>query len=157
MVTRITNSRFMSLTNNGFSIVELLMATFIFPLLVAGTINAYNSARHIYTVTRQLNEMYIVLSSCPELDRGLVFNSLSSTNNCYPNNVFPAENGGSGTITYTPTLTVTDTASLPPSDPLQPITNSKVIAVSVGWPAPNTSLPPVQLRMLITQSGIGQQ
>jgi prepilin-type N-terminal cleavage/methylation domain-containing protein len=148
---------FMPLTGQGFSIVELLVAIVIFPLLVAGMVGAYNSARHVYAVSRQLNEMYTVLSSCPELDRGLEFDSLSSTNNCYPNNSFPAEDGGNGTIKYTPVLTVTDTGNLPASDPLKSIPDSKVVAVSVGWPTPNTSLPPIQLRMLITRSGIGQQ
>jgi hypothetical protein len=98
-----------------------------------------------------------VLSACPELDRALEFNSLSSTNNCYPNNSFPAENGGNATISYTPTLSVTNTASLPNSDPLSTIPDSKVVSISVGFPAPNSSLPAVQLRMLITRNGIGQQ
>lgn len=157
MIARSKHLHFRPLSSQGFSIVELLVATVIFPLLVAGVVNAYNSARHMYTVTRQLNEMYIVLSSCPEFDRGLEFDSLSNTNNCYPNNTFPAEDGGSGIITYTPVLTVTDTNNLPAGDPLQSIPDSKVVSVSVGWPAPNINLPPIQLRMLITRGGIGQQ
>jgi hypothetical protein len=98
-----------------------------------------------------------VLSACPELDRALEFNSLSSTNNCYPNNSFPAENGGNATISYTPTLSVTNTSSLAASDPLSTIPDSKVVSISVRFPAPNSSRPAVQLRMLITRNGIGQQ
>lgn len=147
----------MNKNDQGFSIVELLVATIIFPLLVIGITTGYNSARHVYQITRQLNEMYIVLSSCPELDRGLEFNSLSSSTNCYPNNTFPAENGGPGTISYSPVLTVTDTSALPGSDPLQAIPDSKIVEENVQWPAPNTGLPSLRVRMLITRNGIGQQ
>ena len=141
----------------GFSIVELLIAIVIFPLLTIGIVSAYNSARHIYQITRQMNQMYIVLSSCPELDRGLEFNSLSSSTNCYPNNTFPAEDGGTGTISYAPTLTVTDTTNLPAADPLQSIPDSKVVEEKVSWPYPNAALPQLRVRMLITRNGIGQQ
>lgn len=147
----------MNKNDQGFSIVELLVATIIFPLLVIGITTGYNSARHVYQITRQLNEMYIVLSSCPELDRGLEFNSLSSSTNCYPNNTFPAENGGPGTISYSPVLTVTDTSALPGSDPLQAVPDSKIVEENVQWPAPNTGLPSLRVRMLITRNGIGQQ
>lgn len=147
----------MNKNTQGFSIVELLVATIIFPLLVIGITTGYNSARHVYQITRQLNEMYIVLSSCPELDRGLEFNSLSSSTNCYPNNTFPAENGGPGTISYSPVLTVTDTSALPLSDPLQSIPDSKIVEEVVEWPAPNSGLPSLRVRMLITRNGIGQQ
>lgn len=147
----------MNKNDQGFSIVELLVATIIFPLLVIGITTGYNSARHVYQITRQLNEMYIVLSSCPELDRGLEFNSLSSSTNCYPNNTFPAENGGPGTISYLPVLTVTNTSALPGSDPLQAIPDSKIVEENVQWPAPNAGLPSLRVRMLITRNGIGQQ
>jgi Tfp pilus assembly protein PilE len=145
------------LTNRGFSIVELLIACVVMPIVIASTVSAYNAAAHIYNVTRQLNEMYAVLSACPELDRALEFSSLTSSNNCYPNNVFSREDGSTATVTYYPVLTLTDTPSLPASDPLQAIPDSKVISVSVGYPSPNSSLPPLQLRMLITRNGIGQQ
>lgn len=141
----------------GFSIVELLIAIVIFPLVVASTVTAYNSISHIYNVSRQLNQIYSVLSACPELDRALEFNSLSSSNNCYPNNVFPREDGSTQTITYAPVVTLTDTTGLSASDPLHTVPDSKVISVSVGYQAPDTSLPPLQLRMLITRNGIGQQ
>lgn len=141
----------------GFSIVEIVIACVIFPLVVASTVIAYNSVSHIYNVSRQLNQMYSVLSACPELDRALEFNSLSSTNNCYPNNVFSREDGSTNTITYSPSVTLTDTAALPTTDPLQTVPDSKVISVSVGYQAPDSNLPPLQLRMLITRNGIGQQ
>jgi hypothetical protein len=145
------------LTDGGFSIVEIVIACIVLPLVVAGVVNSFNAVRHSYSVSRQLNEMYTVLSACPELDRALEFNSLSNTNNCYPNNSFSAENGGTATITYAPALTVTNTSDLSSSDPLKSIPDSKVVSISVGFPAPNSSRPPVQLRMLITRNGIGQQ
>jgi Tfp pilus assembly protein PilE len=141
----------------GFSIVELLLAIIILPIVVIGSSTAYNSIRHSYITARQLNEMYAVLSACPELDRAHEFGSLSSTTNCYPNNSFAAENGGSGTITYAPNLSVVDTSTLSGSDPLQAVPDSKVVSISVTYPAPNTTRPPLQLRMLITRNGIGQQ
>ncbi|MDB5170529.1 MAG: hypothetical protein JWO35_223 [Candidatus Saccharibacteria bacterium] len=149
--------RFLPLNREGFSIVELVIACVILPIVVMGVSNAYNSIRHSYTIARQLNEMYSVLSACPELDRALEFSSLSNSTNCYPNNTFAAENGGSGTITYQPTLVVTDTSSLPSGDPLKTIPDSKVVSISVSYPAPNGSRPALQLRMLITRNGIGQQ
>jgi hypothetical protein len=141
----------------GFSIVELLVAIIILPIMVFTTVNAYNTIRHEYSVTRQLNEMYAVLSACPELDRALDFTALASTTNCYPNNTFAAEDGGAATITYSPSLTLTDTSNLASTDPLHSIPDSKVVSVSVSYPKPNDALPPLQLRMLITRNGIGQQ
>lgn len=145
------------LDSSGFSIVEILIACIVLPLVIASTVTAYNSVSHIYNVTRQLNQMYAVLSACPELDRALEFNSLTSSNNCYPNNVFLREDGSTKTVTYAPVLSLDDTSSLPTGDPLKTIPDSKVISVSVGYPAPNDNLPPLQLRMLITRNGIGQQ
>ena len=140
----------------GFTVVEVMAAIVVLGIIVAGLISAYNSIRASYVTARQLNEIYTVLSACPEVDRALEFNSLSSTNNCYPNNSFSAENGGPGTITYTPTLTVTNTSALPNTDPLQAVPDSKAIKIVVGFPAPNTNAPALQLRMLITRNGIGQ-
>lgn len=145
------------LTENGFSMVEILLACIIIPLVVAGVVNSFNAVRHAYFVSRQLNEMYAVLSACPELDRALEFNSLTNTTNCYPNNSFQAEDGSNATITYSPALSVTDTSSLSSTDPLKSIPDSKVVLISVGFPGPNSNLPPLQLRMLITRNGIGQQ
>lgn len=145
------------LGEDGFSIVEIVIACIIVPLMVAGVVSSFNAVRHAYFVSRQLNEMYAVVSACPELDRALEFNSLSSTTNCYPNNTFKAEDGSNATITYAPSLTVTNTSDLSSSDPLKSIPDSKVVSISVGFPAPNSSLPALQLRMLITRNGIGQQ
>lgn len=145
------------LKSQGFSIIELLVAITLLPFMVMGISTAYNSIRHTYSLSRQFNEMYAVLSACPELDRALEFSSLSSSNNCYPNNSFATENGNTGTITYAPVLAVNDTSSLPTADPLKNIPDSKVVSISVAYPAPNAGRPPLQLRMLITRNGIGQQ
>ncbi len=134
-----------------------MVASVVFGIIVIGLTSAFVSLRHSYTTARQLNEIYTVLSACPEVDRALEFNSLGSSTNCYPNNSFPSENGTGKTITYTPTLTLTDTSSLSGSDPLQSIPDSKVVSISVGYPPPNSNAPPMQLRMLITRNGVGQQ
>lgn len=140
----------------GFGIAEFVVATVIFSLIVLGLMNAYNMVRQSYALARQLNEIYTVLSACPEVDRALEFNALTSTTNCYPNNSFPREDGGSGTITYTPTLTVTSTSNLPAGDPLQSIPDSKVVDISVGFQPPFTNAPPLEMRLLITRNGIAQ-
>jgi hypothetical protein len=143
--------------DDGFTIVEAILACAVFGILVATMFNAFVSLRQSYTTSRQLNEIYTVLSACPEVDRALVYDSLNSTTNCYPNNVFPAEDGSSRTITYTPSLTVTNTSALAGSDPLYNIPDSKVISLDVGFPRPNQAAPHLQLRMLITRNGVGQQ
>jgi prepilin-type N-terminal cleavage/methylation domain-containing protein len=140
----------------GFTVVELVVASVIFSIIVIGLTNAYNVIRLSYSQARQVNEMYTVLSACPEVDRALEFNSISSTGNCYPNNSFPAEDGSSSTVTYTPTLTVTSTSSLTSGDPLQSIPDSKVVDISVGYQNPYKGLPNIELKMLITRNGIGQ-
>jgi Tfp pilus assembly major pilin PilA len=145
------------LGQNGFTSVEFMAASVVLAIIVIGLVGAYRSIRSSYVVARQLNEIYTVLSACPEVDRAVEFSTLSSTNNCYPNNSFPAEDGSSTTITYTPTLTVTDTSALTSGDPLKTIPDSKVVSISVGFPKPNNNAPALQLRMLITRNGIGQQ
>lgn len=141
--------------DNGFTIVELIIACAIFPIIVIGISNAYDSVRASYKLSKQFNEMYAVLSACPEIDRALEFNTLSSTTNCFPNNSFKAEGGGNNIITYAPALTVEPTTSLPAGDPLKTVYDSKVVSISVGYP--NSSAPPLKLRLLITRNGIGQQ
>lgn len=138
----------------GFTIVELVLACAIFPIIVIGISNSYDAVRKSYTTSRQLNEMYAVLSACPEIDRALEYNSLSSLTNCFPNNTFKVEGGGTGTITYAPILTVTDTEALPSGDPLRAVPDSKVVNIEVSFP--NSPAPPLQLRMLVTRNGIGQ-
>ena len=144
-------------TQRGFTIVELILACVIFPIIVIGIATATSSIRRSYTTARQLNEMYAVLSACPEVDRALEFSSLSSTTNCYPNNTFLIEDVSSGgSINYSPSLTVTDTSALNSSDPLYNIPDSKVVNIQVNFLPPAASNAPLQLRMLITRNGIGQ-
>ena len=139
---------------SAFTIVELMVACVIFPLIVVGMSNVYGSVRQSYKIAKQYNEMYAVLSACPEIDRALEYSSLSSATNCFPNNTFKAEGGSGLTITYNPVVTVTDTPSLPSSDPLKTVPDSKVINITV--PFLNSNAPNLQLRMLITRNGIGQ-
>ncbi len=142
-------------SSSGFTIVELVLACVIFPIIVIGVAGAFDTVRIVYTRAKELNEIYAVLSACPELDRALDYNSLVNTTNCAPNNTFTAEGGSGVTYSYTPTLSISDTTSLPSSDPLQVIPDSKVVNISVGYR--NSSAPPLQLRMLITRNGIAQQ
>jgi hypothetical protein len=140
----------------GFTIVEAILGCIVFGILVGTMFNAFVSLQSSYRTARQLNEIYTVLSACPEVDRALEFNSLSSTTNCYPNNVFPAEDGSTTTVTYAPSLTVTDTTALASNDPMYNIPDSKVVSIDVGFPKPNQTSPHLQLRMLITRNGVGQ-
>lgn len=145
-------------SDDGFSIVELILACVIFPMIVVGIATAFNAIKRSYTTARQLNEIYAVLSACPEIDRALAFNSLSTGSNCEPNNSFVVEDvlGGGRSVTYSPTLNVTETSSLPVGDPLISIPDSKVVSIQVNFLPPATSNSPMQLRMLITRNGIGQ-
>ena len=95
---------------SGFTIVELVIGLAIFPIIVIGIANAYEVLTNSYSVARQLNEIYAVISACPEVDRALEFDSVTSAVNCYPNNSFVAEGGGvARTVTYAPSLTVNPT------------------------------------------------
>jgi prepilin-type N-terminal cleavage/methylation domain-containing protein len=139
---------------HGFTLIEIVAACAVFPILVIGIANAYNTARIAYTRARQLNEIYAVLSACPEMDRALEYNSLTSGSNCFPNNTFQVEGDSNLTVTYAPTLTTTDTTALGNTDPLKSIPDSKVISIDVGYP--RSTAPHLQLRMLVTRNGIGQ-
>lgn len=139
----------------GFTLIEIVVACVLFPMIVVGLNDAYGSVRKTYTLSKQFNEMYAVLSACPEIDRALEYDVVSGTNNCYPNNSFYAEGASGNIITYTPTLSVTSTSNLPANDPLQTIPDSKVIDISVGY-FHNPTAAPLELRMLITRNGIGQ-
>jgi hypothetical protein len=141
---------------NGFTIVELILAITIFPFLVFGVVNAFQGLSKSYRVSRQLNEMYAVLSACPELDRALDFSILSGGTNCFPNNTFKAEGGSGNTITYTPTLNVTNTSALPVTDPLRTVPDSKAVEVNTGYSI-DSSGTPLKLRLLITRNGVAQQ
>lgn len=139
---------------SGFTLMEVVIACVIFPLIVISLSDGYGAIRRTYTLSKQFNEMYAVLSACPEIDRALEYDSITSASNCYPNNSFKAE-GGVGTVfTYTPNLSVSSTPSLPSSDALHTVPDSKVINISVGFP--QSSAPPLEVRMLITRNGIGQ-
>jgi hypothetical protein len=140
--------------NHGFTMVEVLTACIVFPMIVVSVYSAFRAVSTEYAHARQFNEMYAVLSACPEIDRALDYDIVNGTNNCFPNNVFGGENGGLAQYTYTPSLTVTPTASLPGTDPLQAIPDSKVIDINVNHL--NSSAPALELRMLITRNGIGQ-
>lgn len=145
------------LLNNdqGFTIIELVLACAIFPIIVIGLMDAAGAVRKMYMISRQYNEIYTVLSACPEIDRSLDYTSISGSTNCFPNNTFSIEGGISGTITYVPTLVVQETSSLPIGDPLKTIPDSKIIDVTVGFPSSPT-FPLLQLKMLVTRNGIGQ-
>lgn len=135
--------------------MELLLACVIFPLIVFGLANAFDSVNKSYTIARQYNEMYTVLSACPEIDRALEFNSLDSDTNCFPNNTFEIEGGSGNTFTYSPNLNVENTSELDPTDPLYEVPDSKTVDISV--PFPNSTAPPLRMKMLVTRNGIGQQ
>jgi prepilin-type N-terminal cleavage/methylation domain-containing protein len=140
----------------GFTLVEILIALIIFPILVIGVANAFDTIRKTYRVSRQLNEMYAVLSACPELDRALDYAILASGTNCYPNNTFVAEGGSGRTITYSPTLTVSETANLPNGDPLKAIPDSKVVQVNTGYTIDSGGTP-LSLKLIVTRGGVAQQ
>ena len=139
----------------GFTIIEVVMASIVFPILVIGVVSAFTTAQKIYTASRQLNEVYAVLSACPEIDRALEFSTLSSGTNCYPNNSFSSESTGGRVSVYAPTLTVTDTTALPTGDPLKTIPDSKVVDVKSTFSLGGST--PLELRLLITRNGIAQQ
>lgn len=144
-------------TEDGFSLVEIIVGVVVFGIMLSGLFGAYTSIRHSYATARQLNEMYTVLSACPEVDRALEFNSLSDSTNCYPNNTFQVENTTAAqTITYSPTINVTDTADLSSGDPLKTVPDSKIVEISLPFQKPNQSYTPLKLRLLITRNGIGQ-
>jgi prepilin-type N-terminal cleavage/methylation domain-containing protein len=141
-------------TDSGFTIVEVIVASVIFPMLVVIVANAYNTVAQSYALSKQFNEMYAVLSACPEIDRALQYDSINNSTNCYPNNSFKAEGGSGNIITYSPTLSVTNSSDLAPTDPLQSVPDSKIVRISTGFQ--NSNAPELELRMLITRNGIGQ-
>ncbi len=143
------------INQSGFSIIEIILACAIFPLIAYSISQGYDAVRRSYTVSKQLNEIYAVLSACPEIDRALEYDSVTSATNCYPNNSFKAEGGGTRIISYAPTLSVTSATSLAATDPLSTVPDSKVVNIKVGFQ--KSTAPPVELRLLITRNGIGQQ
>lgn len=138
----------------GFTLVEIMLACVIFPLIVVGLSNGLDAIRKSYTTAKQLNEIYAVLSACPELDRALDYAYVSDANDCSPNDTFVAEGGGTVTYSYSPVLTVTSSENLDISDPWYSLPDSKTVEISVGFI--NSPTPPLELRMLITRNGIAQ-
>lgn len=139
----------------GFSVVEIILTIVIVSMMSSAISLAFSNLNQTYALSRQLNEIYSVLSSCPEIDRALQFDTISGATNCFPNNVFQGEGAAASTITYTPTLTVTGASSLPNTDPLYNTYDSKVVDVAVTRPnSPNFSW---KIRLLVTRGGIGQQ
>lgn len=139
----------------GFTIVEILIALVILPLLIVSVSQIFNLIRTQYGYARQYNEVYAVLSACPELDRALQYDILSGATNCFPNNEFLAEGGSTNIISYAPTLSVLPTSSLSGSDPLSTVPDSKVVDLSVDIRQNQTTIP-MKMRLLITRNGIGQ-
>lgn len=139
----------------GFTIIEILVASIILPLLIVAISQIFNLIRTQYGYARQYNEVYAVLSACPELDRALQYDILSGATNCFPNNVFLAEGSSGNTITYTPNLSVETTSNLDASDPLLAVPDSKVVDLSVDITQNNTPQT-LKMRLLITRNGIGQ-
>ena len=139
----------------GFTSVEILLACVIFPIIVIGLAQSFDAIRKSYTTAKELNEVYAVLSACPELDRALDYASLTGSSNCFPNNTFNAEGGSGFTYSYSPTLTVLDTSALSSSDPLKTIPDSKMVDISVSLRRSTASA--LELRMLITRNGVAQQ
>ena len=76
--TRVKTSADDGPNNSGFTIVELILACVIFPMVVVGVATAFNSLQRAYSTARQLNEMYAVLRACPVLNRALEFKSLNT-------------------------------------------------------------------------------
>lgn len=141
----------------GFSVAEIIMTTVVVSIAFVGIANAFQSVSRNYALTRQLNEMYAVLSACPEIDRALQYESITTATNCFPINVLEAEGSGGNVITYNPASQVRETTGLPTSDPLysQNIPDSKVVDVSVDYPN-SPHLPQWDIRLLVTRNGIGQ-
>lgn len=150
-------AKFRAINTKGFTVVEIIAGIIIFGIIVSGLLSAYKSIRYSYATARQLNEMYTVLSACPEVDRALEYTSLTGATNCYPNNSFRVENTTNAAfIDYAPTIDVVTTSSLPSGDPLKTIPDSKVVEIELPFLAPNENVTPLQLRLLITRNGIGQ-
>lgn len=141
-------------SQTGFTLIEIMIACVIFPIIVVGMSNGLDAIRKSYTTAKQLNEIYAVLSACPELDRALDYAYVTDANDCSPNDTFIVEGGGTATYSYAPILSVTGSDALDASDPWYNATDSKTVEISVGFI--NSPAPPLELRMLITRNGIGQ-
>jgi prepilin-type N-terminal cleavage/methylation domain-containing protein len=140
--------------DKGFTVAEVLISIIVFALMATAMAQAFTAVDNVYARTRQLYEIYTVLSACPEIDRALQYEQVTGSVQCFPNNTFAVEGGGSGTIVYNPSLTVTQTSDLPGTDALRNVPNAKVVEVKVNYLNPVSS--PWDIRLLISRNGIGQ-
>jgi hypothetical protein len=139
--------------SSGFSIVEIIIGIALLGIVIGGVSLAFDWLFKDYARTRELNEIYAALSGCPEIDRAMQYESITSTN-CSPNDTFDAETaGGNNDITYITNSAPVLTSALSPTDPAYGIPDSKVVDVSV---APKSGHP-WKIRLLISRNGIGQQ
>lgn len=138
---------------SGFSIVEIVIGIVLLGIVIGGVAQAFDWLFKDYARSRELNEIYAALSGCPEIDRAMQYESITSTN-CSPNDTFDAETStGNNDITYVTSSAPVLTSSLAADDPAYNIPDSKVVDVTV---TPKTGKP-WKIRLLISRNGIGQQ
>jgi Tfp pilus assembly protein PilV len=138
---------------SGFSIVEIIIAIVVMGIVIIGIAQAFDWLYKDYARARELNEIYAALSGCPEIDRAMQYESITSTN-CSPNDTFDAEIAGSNNnISYSTSSAPVLTSALASTDPVYNIPDSKVVDVTVNPKAGN----PWKIRLLISRNGIGQQ
>ncbi len=138
---------------DGFSVVEIVIAIVVLGIMIGGVALAFDWLFKDYARSRELNEIYAALSGCPEIDRAMQYESITSTN-CSPNDTFDAETAdGNNDITYTTSSAPVLTSALPTNDPAYNIPDSKVVDVTVTPKSGN----PWKIRLLISRNGIGQQ
>jgi type II secretory pathway pseudopilin PulG len=138
---------------SGFTIVEIIIGIALLGMMIGGIAMAFDWLFKDYARSRELNEIYAALSGCPEIDRAMQYESITSTN-CSPNDTFDAETAGSSNeITYVTSSAPVLTSSLATDDPAYNIPDSKVVDVTV---TPKTGNP-WKIRLLIARNGIGQQ
>ena len=140
-------------SSSGFSIVEIIIGIALLGIVIGGVSFAFDWLFKDYARSRELNEIYAALSGCPEIDRAMQYESITSTN-CSPNDTFDAETAGSNNeITYVTNSSPILTSALAPGDPAYGIPDSKVVDVSVSPKGGQ----PWKIRLLISRNGIGQQ
>ena len=138
---------------SGFSIVEIIIGIALLGIVISGVALAFDWLFKDYAHSRELNEIYAALSGCPEIDRAMQYESITSTN-CSPNDTFDAEiAGGNSDITYVTSSAPILTSALAVDDPAYNIPDSKVVDVTVTPKVGKTW----KVRLLISRNGIGQQ
>lgn len=140
-------------SETGFSIVEVIVGIVLLGIVIGGIALAFDWLFKDYARSRELNEIYAALSGCPEIDRAMQFESITSTN-CSPNDMFDAETAtGNNDITYVTSSAPVLTSALATDDPAYNIPDSKVVDVTVTPKTGKTW----KVRLLISRNGIGQQ